>query len=154
MAAAVASVLELDLDDVPNFAAVEGDGWWRSFTDWLAARGWGVIVLEGHYRWAGLALTRGKSPRGTYNHLVVTRAGELVHDPHPSGAGLDGNPIDHWVLVPLDPGGWVVRTAEVRTCRGCGCTDDYGCAGGCWWLSADLCSECQPSPDREETPIP
>lgn len=31
----------------------------------------------------------------------------------------------------------------VRTCRGCGCTDDYGCDGGCWWVSADLCSECQ-----------
>jgi hypothetical protein len=31
----------------------------------------------------------------------------------------------------------------VRTCRGCGCTDDYGCDGGCWWVADDLCSACQ-----------
>ena len=43
---------------------------------------------------------------------------------------------------------------NLRTCKGCGCTDDYGCAGGCWWVAADLCSECQPSPTREETPTP
>ena len=41
---------------------------------------------------------------------------------------------------------------EVRTCKGCGCTDDYGCDGGCWWVAEDLCSECQPT--REETPTP
>lgn len=27
-------------------------------------------------------------------------------------------------------------------CRVCGCTDEYGCADGCWWMEADLCSQC------------
>jgi hypothetical protein len=25
-----------------------------------------------------------------------------------------------------------------RTCRGCGCTDDHACLGGCWWVDLDL----------------
>jgi len=31
-----------------------------------------------------------------------------------------------------------------RMCRACGCTDTYGCAGGCAWVNAshDLCSRC------------
>ena len=29
-----------------------------------------------------------------------------------------------------------------RQCRGCGCTDDEPCAGGCFWVAADLCSTC------------
>ena len=42
-----------------------------------------------------------------------------------------------------------IKEAEVyllRTCRGCGCTDEEGCFGGCWWTSEtdDLCSNCTP----------
>lgn len=37
----------------------------------------------------------------------------------------------------------------LRACRVCGCTDDFGCAGGCWWTEADLCSACTPVPQGE-----
>jgi hypothetical protein len=33
----------------------------------------------------------------------------------------------------------------VRACRVCGCTDEWGCAEGCWWVEADLCSSCVPT---------
>lgn len=38
---------------------------------------------------------------------------------------------------------------DVATCRGCGCTEDAGCAGGCTWvpdplMMGDLCSTCLP----------
>lgn len=29
-------------------------------------------------------------------------------------------------------------------CRGCGCTDDKACEGGCSWAEEDLCSACGP----------
>jgi DNA polymerase-3 subunit epsilon len=32
------------------------------------------------------------------------------------------------------------RDPNYRTCRLCGCTDDYACVGGCSWISADVCS--------------
>lgn len=28
------------------------------------------------------------------------------------------------------------------TCRVCGCTDEYGCDVGCYWIEPDLCSSC------------
>lgn len=31
---------------------------------------------------------------------------------------------------------------EPEVCRGCGCTDERACAGGCWWVGRDLCSRC------------
>lgn len=41
-----------------------------------------------------------------------------------------------------------------RACRVCGCTQFNACPSGCWWIEADLCSECrhficrQPQPSR------
>jgi len=29
-----------------------------------------------------------------------------------------------------------------RECRVCGCTDDWACPEGCWWVEEDLCSAC------------
>lgn len=29
-----------------------------------------------------------------------------------------------------------------RRCRVCGCTDEFGCPEGCWWVEDDLCSRC------------
>lgn len=38
----------------------------------------------------------------------------------------------------------------VDICRGCGCTDEAGCPGGCWWAGQGLCSHCEHS---EEVPL-
>lgn len=35
------------------------------------------------------------------------------------------------------------ETESVRRCRGCGCTQDRACPGGCYWVEWDLCSACQ-----------
>jgi len=37
----------------------------------------------------------------------------------------------------------------IRTCRECGCTDEYGCDGGCSWVEDDLCSACQGKENEE-----
>jgi len=34
------------------------------------------------------------------------------------------------------------QIAPARSCRKCGCTDQHGCPDGCWWVEADLCSQC------------
>lgn len=34
-------------------------------------------------------------------------------------------------------------TDGVRTCRGCGCTDEEACEGGCTWIAEDVCSGCE-----------
>lgn len=100
MQAAVASLLELDLDDVPHFAAIE-HGWWEAFLEFCAARGFAVVICDPAPSSELLGLAGGPSPRGVL-HMVVARGDEVVHDPHPSRAGLEAI-RETWYLVPFDP---------------------------------------------------
>lgn len=34
------------------------------------------------------------------------------------------------------------RSHGARSCRSCGCTDNFACPGGCSWAGPDLCSSC------------
>ena len=33
-------------------------------------------------------------------------------------------------------------TDDIWTCKGCGCTDDFGCETPCYWVEKDMCSNC------------
>ncbi len=104
---AVASLLDEPILDVPHFGMAEG--WWEALTDYAKSLGDVVLyypIKEGHAepdtfeewpalrRWvdnnmAGLVLLGGPSPRGPFGHEVVGNTDmQLVHDPHPSRAGL------------------------------------------------------------------
>jgi DNA-binding transcriptional ArsR family regulator len=37
------------------------------------------------------------------------------------------------------------RLSGARTCRTCGCTNQWACEGGCDWVDEDLCSTCDPT---------
>jgi len=108
LAAVVASVLDLSIDEVPNFEVMaEGKVWLSTLTSWLYEKG---FYLEPD-RNIGLHHARHKPfPEGYENvlylaygetmgeaHVVIMANGRLVHDPTPSGAGLD---VFHeiWVL--------------------------------------------------------
>lgn len=91
--AAIASLLELPLDEVPHFVGRdwETDGnehWWTCWVAWCGDRGLRVGAWEpkaGEYY-----LGAGPSPRDPENrsHVAVYRDGLLVHDPHPDGTGV------------------------------------------------------------------
>lgn len=95
-AACVASILELPIEEVPNFCAdtPEGENWYPPFQAWAAARG--VIgmpfVLPSADCEVLLRLARDEFPAlpcivfgATENggHCVVFQAGAPVHDPNP-----------------------------------------------------------------------
>lgn len=46
---------------------------------------------------SGYHVACGKSPRSDQEHAVVALDGKIVHDPHPTRAGLDGG-ITWWIL--------------------------------------------------------
>ncbi len=66
-----------------------------------------------------------------------------------------------------DPGNLVLRAADAfnaaggRACRVCGCTDDRACvytwedgeAHTCYWVTEDLCSECEDAGDVDAPPL-
>lgn len=98
--ACVASLLHLSIDEVPYFMGAED--WFAYFEEWLQTRNHYPLCFHLHrYTPRGLHILSGLSPRGP--HSVVARGTEIVHDPHPSRAGLleRGDAI---VLIPLDPG--------------------------------------------------
>lgn len=91
----VACILGLDTRTVPNFCGEgEDDGvWFEEANHWLYQRG---LLLMGFntdpitwgrcYR-ATISIASGLSPRG-HSHSVLWQGGKLLHDPHPSGAGI------------------------------------------------------------------
>lgn len=111
MSACIASILELPLDDVPHF--VKHDDWIERRDNWLRQRGLcaihGTFHVGTEWRPAALHILYGKSPRWDGLHCVVARGHEILHDPHPSRAGIETQEgFD--LLVPLDPVEYVRRT--------------------------------------------
>lgn len=105
----IASILELDYDDVPHFAqdAEHGDSesWWNATQEWLRPRGlvlarfglWGderPFLMFGSDRlrwhwsvpghWLAGVTSRRTRPNGEHiGHVVVMNGSEVAWDPHP-----------------------------------------------------------------------
>lgn len=96
MQAAVASILELPLDEVPHFAEVPGDSF-ETMVLWASTEGYSLTRNRNK---RGLTMMVGLSPRGDWNHAVVARNGLLVHDPYPGGEGLLPSLVSGGVIYP------------------------------------------------------
>lgn len=90
--ACIASLLGVEnYDSVPHFA-LYGDAWWPETYRWvlinhgLSLTYWGEDVVPPH---PGIYIGSGPSPRGDFYHaVIVDEKGNLIHDPHPSRAGV------------------------------------------------------------------
>lgn len=97
--ACVGSILELPLEDVPHFVRLYGRSWMKGFRDWLEERGMGAAWMpEGRHPGGAHCIATGHSPRGEFLHCVVW-LNRLVHDPHPSRAGIVGEPVDYVIIT-------------------------------------------------------
>ena len=84
MQCCVSYMLGLPLESVPDFAT---DGGWELFSEFVEAKGYAAVMLPGNREFEADYLASGVTERGT-SHMVVMNDGKLVHDPHPSNAGL------------------------------------------------------------------
>lgn len=84
MQCCVGYMLGLPLESVPCFAT---DGGWELFSDFAESQGYAAVMLPGNREFEADYLASGTTARGT-SHMVVMNDGKLVHDPHPSNAGL------------------------------------------------------------------
>lgn len=116
--AVLASILEMELDDVPYFADGLGEDNSLSETEkdkifndridkWLATHGLKLQWYEDSHIIQKYIQEEfkniyyqvcGKSPRGYY-HVVVYLNGEMVHDPHPEGGGVYHAPDEQKPLL-------------------------------------------------------
>jgi hypothetical protein len=88
--AVIASVVEKPLEEVPHFAEMADDVWFDATCKFLNNHGFDVHDCEQeeipHVK-DNYVLVIGKSPREV-SHIVIYQNGQMVHDPHPSQAGL------------------------------------------------------------------
>ena len=110
MRAAVASVLDLPIEAVPNFADAR-EQWWEALVAWATTRD---LVLdsgpEGEIPAGAHAVATGEGPRG-HRHAVVWADGTMAHDPHPDRTGLAAPPDRFYWFRPFPPGD---RAARLR----------------------------------------
>lgn len=124
-AACVASILELPLEEVPNFC--ESDYWHKDVNEWLAERGLALLTInDGAWKlcdwpmdWdTTWVIGSGLGARG-HRHSVVYQGDRMVHDPYPDGDGVVLDQVD--VFVVRDPARHQLKPlpSEVR-CEGVG----------------------------------
>lgn len=84
--AAVASLLELKLEEVPHFILFD-DEWWCIFQEFFAARNINAIWLPDIQPLGSWHIASVRSPRlpGETHAVVCDPDGNVVHDPHPDG---------------------------------------------------------------------
>lgn len=108
--ACVASIFEFETNKMPNYWEDTQDTseFWRLNDLWLTKNYHTKalhIQLESEHIFmisGVLCVACAKSPRSDCYHAVVWRNG-LIHDPHPSRAGLAEDPDTFTIFVPLDP---------------------------------------------------
>jgi hypothetical protein len=101
MRACVAALLDLPIAAVPHFAQLDAEGkgnFWLMVTEFCRNNGYAFVTMQGRFVWAEDAIYHiisGPSPRaaGVY-HAVVGMNGQVHFDPHPSRAGLIGDPSE------------------------------------------------------------
>lgn len=120
--ACVASLIELDIDDVPDFCNNDDEDydWAPDLSEWLRPRGLDcavTTVLDGGFPkyWRLYWIAGGQTETGAW-HCVVYRGQEPVHDPHPGKCGLD-KLTDAVLLVPVDLAEWVPRNEPMVAMR-------------------------------------
>ncbi len=94
LSACIASILEIPIDTVPNWAKEKN--WQQKVNEWLQKYNLCYLELAKSDHLEFFAqdcgchyIMNGKSPRGEFWHSVVGRGGKMVHDPHPENRGLE-----------------------------------------------------------------
>ena len=108
--ACVASIFEFSIEEMPNFWEQTQDAseFWRLNNSWLMKNydfkvlSFQLLPEDRHVVESLLCIACAKSPRSDIDHAVVWQDG-LLHDPHPSGAGLTEKPDTFTLFVPINP---------------------------------------------------
>ncbi len=104
-AACIASILDLSIEEVPNFVDLGPiKSWFLAVNDWLVeTRRHFYLHLEtkaaGNGIGWGYHVMNGMGPRGVMHSVVGFGDVGMVWDPHPSHAGLMGDPDSYGLIV-------------------------------------------------------
>jgi len=87
MRASLASIFELNIDDIPKFEEMDKNAWKKAFKLWLFKIGFTLKEQYDPPSDNSVCIALGDTERGVL-HCVVAQFGKTIHDPHPSQDGL------------------------------------------------------------------
>ena len=109
MAACIASILELDINEIPMLKDDADGSYAKKLNDFLKTRECCYVEYETGepaVNWwvlnSGYSIISGDSPRGNCLHAVVGYKGCMVHDPHPDNQMLKNIQTVGFICL----GGW------------------------------------------------
>lgn len=103
-AACIASILEMDLADVPNFCKGDNPEWMFDLNEWLYQFGLGALTVtfqDDIPIKKGWCCAGGHGPTGVM-HEVVMKNLKMVHNPHEGWGELD-DVVDYTFIIVLNP---------------------------------------------------
>lgn len=112
MRAAFASILEIEIDDIPEFEEMSDKKWFPNLLGWLESIGFYLLQWDEAIYLPVFFIANGMSPRGV-SHSCVYFEEKMVHDPHPSRAGIE-KITSVWVLLPINPTCYKLPTNKNR----------------------------------------
>lgn len=115
MRAALASLLEYDIEHVPNFILLPRSIWKEVFYIWLTCQGWkftgkgylskNKINKNDSFNGYFLAVVPSKTYDGKVDHaVVINKSGIVIHDPNPNKLYqneniIQSNSLKYWYMV-------------------------------------------------------
>lgn len=122
--ACLASIFELELEDVPDFCNVyptKDNTWFNEYTKWLNGKGYSVLTfsllenssisLNGPQLRGCILLVSGKN-KNKVQHCTIYRDGECIHNPNKNCTGIVPEYVD--IIFPLNPSEKAEHLAEVE----------------------------------------
>ena len=106
--ATIASILELELEQVPHFKLFSDSRWFDVFYYFMLSMGWGYVGYTKHW-WRGKesflkieesiggffnAGVKSKTLKNKFHSVVIDMRGMVVHDPNPNKKWLGINIIE------------------------------------------------------------
>lgn len=100
MRAAIASMLELDISQVPNFVLFDEDIWFPVFYNFMKSMGYeykGTMNRDCEFTRKNLingciyASVPSKNYQGAAHAVLINSKGRVIHDPHPNKKWLNKN---------------------------------------------------------------
>jgi len=107
--ACIASILELDLDDVIDITKYDDDIFFDKLREWLMDRGYFLMCISSHdwdgkpMRLPGYYIVGGPQVSSGVKHVEVAYNGEIIHDPISPNFISRIDPKEIWLIYPLNP---------------------------------------------------
>ena len=110
--ACIASILEIELDEAPNFMKDGVGKWNENWDEFMKISDYYLLDIElpsntKDLIYDGIIIANGKSPRGDWNHSIVWQNDRMIHDPYPDGNGIVGKPLCFTLIIPKNIKKWV-----------------------------------------------